>query len=328
MFVCQSPLVLLPQRLTTSFVSAAERETREIALMVCQAVAYLHSRGITHRDLKPENLLLTKSRAPKCKVTDFGLAKMVTDQTMLKTMCGTFAKPCLFHPWSSSLTIFRIAGTPTYLAPCVHPSLIFLSHRIELMRLSHREVILNTNPAAGYSPAVDAWSIGVVLYSLLTCQTPFDESESTPLPQRMRERRVDFDYLESEGYSENCIDFLRKMLVTDPMVRMSCGEYLAQLWTVEWMVVDAFSVAADAINHPWLQVLPTRPDDIPMHGTMSAADLLLHSLNGTRSKSIESSPGVSASVDGLGSAISLDQSPRNDKDPSQDSLINSQAIGA
>lgn len=66
----------------------AERETREIALMVCQAVSYLHSRGITHRDLKPENLLLTKSSKPVCKVTDFGLAKMVTDQTMLRTMCG------------------------------------------------------------------------------------------------------------------------------------------------------------------------------------------------------------------------------------------------
>lgn len=53
---------------------------REIALMICEAVAYLHSRGITHRDLKPENLLLTRGEHPVCKVTDFGLAKMVDDQ--------------------------------------------------------------------------------------------------------------------------------------------------------------------------------------------------------------------------------------------------------
>lgn len=75
--------------------------------MVCEAVAYLHSKGVAHRDLKPENLLLTKGSRPLCKVTDFGLAKMVGDnvswdlgddgtgshlndlQTMLKTMCGT-----------------------------------------------------------------------------------------------------------------------------------------------------------------------------------------------------------------------------------------------
>ncbi|GAA5994353.1 serine/threonine-protein kinase [Rhodotorula paludigena] len=167
-----------------------ESETREIALMVCEAVAYLHSKGITHRDLKPENLLLTRGQKPVCKVTDFGLAKMVDDQTMLKTMCGT----------------------PTYLAP---------------------EVILNPSPSAGYGSLVDAWSIGVVLYSCLTNQTPFDESESTPLPQRMRERRIDLSVPRSLGVSEVACDFLSKLLVADPRGRMSCQQ---------------------ALNHPWLRL--------------------------------------------------------------------------
>ncbi|GAA6010087.1 hypothetical protein JCM11491_005861 [Sporobolomyces phaffii] len=252
----------------------SERETREIALMVCQAVAYLHSCGITHRDLKPENLLLTKSNKPVCKVTDFGLAKMVTDQTMLKTMCGT----------------------PTYLAP---------------------EVILNPNPQAGYSPAVDAWSIGVVLFSLLTCQTPFDESESTPLPQRMRERRVDFDFLIGEGLSELCVDFLRKLLVADPRKRMSC---------------------VDAIEHPWLRTIRTNANAQHTVETMSASDLLnQHFGASSNANSNDSSPVGSTSkplVAGLASAISLDQSPRphangfeGDAKDSDDSLIDSQAIG-
>ncbi|KPV77573.1 uncharacterized protein RHOBADRAFT_11861 [Rhodotorula graminis WP1] len=157
-----------------------ESETREIALMVCEAVAYLHSKGITHRDLKPENLLLTRGAKPVCKVTDFGLAKMVGEGTMLKTMCGT----------------------PTYLAP---------------------EVILNPTPLAGYGNLVDAWSIGVVLYSCLTNQTPFDESESTPLPQRMRERTVDSGILRDFGVSDVACDFLMRLLVADPKKRMSCG---------------------------------------------------------------------------------------------------------
>jgi serine/threonine/tyrosine protein kinase RAD53 len=83
--------------------SAEESETRELALMICQAVSYLHSKGITHRDLKPENLLLTKGARPQCKVTDFGLAKMVNEGTMLRTMCGT---PTYLAPGSSSLLPF------------------------------------------------------------------------------------------------------------------------------------------------------------------------------------------------------------------------------
>lgn len=85
-----SPRLPAPHSLTHSTRARAEEsETREIALMVCEAVAYLHSKGITHRDLKPENLLLTRGAKPVCKVTDFGLAKMVDEGTMLKTMCGT-----------------------------------------------------------------------------------------------------------------------------------------------------------------------------------------------------------------------------------------------
>ena len=63
------------------------------------------------------------------------------------------------------------------------------------------EVILK-EAHAGYGAQVDSWSIGVVLYSCMTNSTPFDESESTPLPQRMAERRVDFDGLEEYGISD------------------------------------------------------------------------------------------------------------------------------
>ena len=44
---------------------------------------------MTHRDLKPENVLLTLDDPPVLKVTDFGLAKLVDENTALKTICGT-----------------------------------------------------------------------------------------------------------------------------------------------------------------------------------------------------------------------------------------------
>lgn len=85
------------------------------------ATKYLHDNGITHRDLKPENILLSgKSNRCLIKVTDFGLSKIVSENTMLRTFCGT----------------------PTYLAP----------------------EILTTAGAGTYTPAIDIWSLGVILY--------------------------------------------------------------------------------------------------------------------------------------------------------------------
>jgi serine/threonine/tyrosine protein kinase RAD53 len=88
----------------------AELETADLARMLCEAIAYLHDMGIAHRDLKPvcleslvpllfasvltirchqENILLTRGKSPIVKVSDFGLSKMVDENTLLRTMCGT-----------------------------------------------------------------------------------------------------------------------------------------------------------------------------------------------------------------------------------------------
>lgn len=84
------------------------------------------------------------------------------------------------------------------------------------------EVILHPDAVRGYGSLVDAWSIGVVLYSCLTNQIPFDESESTPLPQRMAQRTVNLGILRGFGVSEIGCDFIGKLLKADPRERMSC----------------------------------------------------------------------------------------------------------
>ncbi|PPQ83126.1 hypothetical protein CVT24_002468 [Panaeolus cyanescens] len=67
----------------------SEVDTKHITFQMCDALAYIHSKGVAHRDLKPENVLLTVDRPPIVKIADFGLAKVVNSLTMLKTMCGT-----------------------------------------------------------------------------------------------------------------------------------------------------------------------------------------------------------------------------------------------
>merc|ERR1739848_93818 len=57
---------------------------------LCDALNHLHARKIVHRDLKPENLLYSSpANDAKIKVADFGLARIVSGNDMMKTACGT-----------------------------------------------------------------------------------------------------------------------------------------------------------------------------------------------------------------------------------------------
>jgi len=56
---------------------------------VLDGLEHLHIKGIAHRDLKPENFLVEKHPLFKVVISDFGLSKVVTDTTLLRTFCGT-----------------------------------------------------------------------------------------------------------------------------------------------------------------------------------------------------------------------------------------------
>ncbi|KDQ55702.1 hypothetical protein JAAARDRAFT_37119 [Jaapia argillacea MUCL 33604] len=165
-----------------------EADAQHITYQICDALAYIHARGIAHRDLKPENVLLTTDEPPIVKVADFGLAKAVDSLTMLRTMCGT----------------------PSYLAP---------------------EVVLQENNS-GYDTIVDSWSVGTIVFSMITNTSPFIEDDSADLRTRIITRRVDWPTLNNAGVSPQAVDFIQRLLDTRPDHRMS---------------LDA------ARHHPWLK---------------------------------------------------------------------------
>jgi len=67
-----------------------EQDASRITKQMTEAIQYLHDRKIVHRDLKPENLLFaSRENTDRILVTDFGLAKLIDDQTTLMTACGT-----------------------------------------------------------------------------------------------------------------------------------------------------------------------------------------------------------------------------------------------
>jgi serine/threonine-protein kinase len=108
-----------------------------IMLQASDAVAAAHEAGIIHRDLKPSNILVTKSAdAPSVvKVLDFGIAKLAAD-----TLEGEDA---------SELTLPGTPiGTPRYMSPEQHEG---------------REI----------TPATDVYSLGILLYEMLTGMAPF-----------------------------------------------------------------------------------------------------------------------------------------------------------
>jgi serine/threonine protein kinase/tetratricopeptide (TPR) repeat protein len=114
------------------------RERLELFLPVCQAVQHAHQKGIIHRDLKPSNVLVTlHDGTPVPKIIDFGIAKALGQQLTDKTLYTGFA---------------QLVGTPLYMSP-------------EQAALSGLDVDTRS----------DIYSLGVLLYELLTGTTPFDK---------------------------------------------------------------------------------------------------------------------------------------------------------
>jgi WD40 repeat protein/serine/threonine protein kinase len=104
---------------------------------VCRAVQHAHQKGVIHRDLKPTNVLVTlHDGRPVPKVIDFGVAKAVGQPLTDKTLFTGFA---------------QMVGTPLYMSP-------------EQAELSGLDV----------DTRADIYSLGVLLYELLTGTTPFD----------------------------------------------------------------------------------------------------------------------------------------------------------
>ncbi|HUS37444.1 MAG TPA: protein kinase [Verrucomicrobiae bacterium] len=103
---------------------------------VCHAIQHAHQKGVIHRDIKPSNILVTESEGGAVpKVIDFGIAKAIEEPLTDKTLFTEFRS---------------LIGTPAYMSP-------------EQLDMSGADVDTRS----------DIYSLGVLLYEILTGETPF-----------------------------------------------------------------------------------------------------------------------------------------------------------
>lgn len=167
-----------------------EDATQVITKQILEGINYVHKMGISHRDLKPDNILIMQDDPILIKITDFGLAKLSDNVTFMKTFCGTLA----------------------YVAP-------------EIITGKY-----DANDTNNYSSLVDIWSLGCLVYVLLTSHLPFNGKTQAQMFTKIKNAEYHESPLNTYNVSADGKDFLNCCLQVKPRLRITAQEALEHKW--------------------------------------------------------------------------------------------------
>ncbi|GJP30285.1 hypothetical protein CLOM_g448 [Closterium sp. NIES-68] len=196
----------------------SERDAAQVFRQIVSAVALCHSRGVLHRDLKPENILLSRvpafaaSAPPATPATSpAGSAAAATPSAATPAAAGAgqrvvakLADFGLAIPLKHGERARGVAGSPFYIAP---------------------EVL-----TGDYSLEADVWSLGVILYILLSGAPPFWGATDRDVFIKVLRNAVDMSGEEWRGVSEEAKGLVRCLLQRDPKRRPAAGKILTHPW--------------------------------------------------------------------------------------------------
>ena len=182
---------------------SSQKEGQVIALtsQLLSAVAYCHKRGIVHRDIKLENIIyVSEARSSAIKLIDFGLS--TTFSSIADNGIGATRG---FEPnFGQSRLFLTTCGTAHYMAP---------------------EVIKGK-----YAKACDLWSIGVLVYMLLTGRPPFDGPDEATVFRKLQAGKVSFWHPVWKKASPYAKELVQHLLVVDPSKRWTAAQALKSGW--------------------------------------------------------------------------------------------------
>lgn len=168
----------------------SEEETRHIFVQLFEGLKYLHDRGIVHRDIKPENILVADKKLT-VKLGDFGLAKIIGEDSFTTTLCGT----------------------PSYVAP-------------EILQESRRRRYTKAVDIWSLGVVLYICLCGFPPFSdeLYTRENPFT------LAQQIKMGRFDYPSPYWDSVGDPALDLIDRMLTVDVEKRITVDECLQHPW--------------------------------------------------------------------------------------------------
>ena len=213
------------------------RQRLELFMLVCEAVQHAHQKGIIHRDLKPSNVLVTRHNGePVPKVIDFGIAKATRQRLTEKTLVTETG---------------QLIGTPAYMSP-------------EQAQMGETDIDTRS----------DIYSLGALMYELLTGTTPFDtrtfQRLAYPEIQRIiREKDPPTPSTRVSGLGEDLVEVARdRNIEPGTLPRLLRGD-------LDWIVMRALEkdrarrystaseLAADIGRHLRHEPVTASPPSVP-----------------------------------------------------------------
>eukprot|EP00897_Mesotaenium_endlicherianum_P004110 jgi/Mesen1/3727/ME000202S02815 len=173
-----------------------EPEAAALFRQVAEAVRHAHVNGVMHRDLKPENILLG---TPASSSSSEDAASAAAGSPPSSVKLADFGLAVYLRPWQQTS---GVAGSPYYFAP---------------------EVVSGLE----YGREADIWSLGVILYVLLSGMLPFYGDTEEEIFEKIRIGKVQFTHRNWRGVSVEAKNLILRMLMLEPRWRPTAEEVLA-----------------------------------------------------------------------------------------------------